>query len=100
MVPAATGTSPSRARISVVLPAPFGPSMPMNSDRIPASRGPAPGGDAHNWDGPRRYRPQPEQGADQCRLAGAVGPQHADELAVRDGQRHIGQDVPAAEREG
>ncbi len=31
IAPLANGTSPSTARISVVLPAPFGPSTPINS---------------------------------------------------------------------
>ena len=40
---------------------------------------------------------EPERGAHQRGLAGAVGAQHADEFAVLDGEARRREDVPAAE---
>ena len=47
---------------------------------------------------PALTRVQPEDRAEQRRLAGAVGAEHADELAFADGQADILQDSPAADR--
>ncbi len=51
-------------------------------------------------DAPGRQRNEAERGAEQRRLAGAVGAEHADELALFDGERRVAQNVASAEADG